>query len=989
MTILSLPAGPPSPTSRSAAPVEVRLWLDPPLQSFVSQNSAARVHWSYTDPLTQVLLDPDIVIFQFAQPPNTDVFTSWRFGIDPQVIKDAVGLYHVDFVFDGGVGTWELQALAATLPSFTGQGDARLVLTVYLSGPAIAPTPPMPPPLPGPVEVLDISTIGGVADRITIDNAVIARGSTLLSKSDGSLFTNVSLGQNILVSGAGVPLQTGPHTGGRPAFGAYALATTIVGGVGTSTVVLADAAQTAVTSRSVTDGVTIAGSRILESATAQFSFGDAWMPVTGLGLAPNTTIQARQVIDCVTNGTSTITSATANFTSADVGQPVGGTNIPTGTHVRSVTNGTTIVLDQPASGSGINGVLTVGIAPTQAWMSQPATVTNGSVIVTVQVGAQWGTDNGAIINTAIATLVPFGGGEIFVPGGNWMIASVIRVGVNGLDLDARTVITIRGEGEGATTFVNGTGGAVNGLPAAGPAFGAVGGSMFLDTQNFNRPPKLVLRDIKLDGAYRGVGTDGVHPGFPAGVAMIAELQYPGVSHLDLSIPQTPGSHFFNATAVDAISVTDTVNLGVNFSGTATGVTATTLSDLTQSWGINALINQWVSAGGVYLFVNSNTATTLSGVNGWQNADFTPAPAPPVGIPYIVALHFADELRGAVIIVDGDLANASTTGLQAGWGVITASDPVTATVRLRQWIGTVSGDTYTPSGGTAAYRIARQVYRGQWHRAEHVWFFRTPCFGIIPATFDLEDCIFDSMGQPDNLHTIHQDTLGGNGVTCSVQHCAFVNGIGNMVDFQASNPGQFARLIWGDNQAYDLSSQGGIGAGSYLIGLGLGSVVADSQLDSPGLASEIRYDGFTPNCNKGRNTITGNATVGFFVNVAGVRTGPPTASGPDGLYRDRVTGNAASDSPFGPWTGGTKPAFPASGVSYIPPHACDFAISITADTNAVTVAISQPADGSGAAPASTTITVIAATDTQTVYLPAGCWITPTYSGGTPTWTLVGV
>lgn len=81
-------------------------------------------------------------------------------------------------------------------------------------------------------------------------------------------------------------------------------------------------------------------------------------PVVGQGVG-------RTVTDMVTNGTTTVTSAAAAFTPSDVGRPVVGTNIPTGgtplgTRIASVTNASTAVLTQAASGSGTDGTLTIG-----------------------------------------------------------------------------------------------------------------------------------------------------------------------------------------------------------------------------------------------------------------------------------------------------------------------------------------------------------------------------------------------------------------------------------------------------------------------------------------------------------------------------------------------------------------------------------------------------------------------------------------------------
>lgn len=67
----------------------------------------------------------------------------------------------------------------------------------------------------------------------------------------------------------------------------------------------------------------------------------------------------RTVSDAVTNGTATLTSATASFVATDRGQVVTGTNIPANTSILSVTNSTTVTLNNVASGSGSGGTLTI------------------------------------------------------------------------------------------------------------------------------------------------------------------------------------------------------------------------------------------------------------------------------------------------------------------------------------------------------------------------------------------------------------------------------------------------------------------------------------------------------------------------------------------------------------------------------------------------------------------------------------------------------
>ena len=73
----------------------------------------------------------------------------------------------------------------------------------------------------------------------------------------------------------------------------------------------------------------------------------------------------RKVTDGVANGTTTVTSATANFTTADVGKQIWGNNssgaliIPFGSIV-SVTNATTVIVSNTATGSASGLIVVVG-----------------------------------------------------------------------------------------------------------------------------------------------------------------------------------------------------------------------------------------------------------------------------------------------------------------------------------------------------------------------------------------------------------------------------------------------------------------------------------------------------------------------------------------------------------------------------------------------------------------------------------------------------
>lgn len=50
----------------------------------------------FRDPTTGLLTDPPGVIVRILLP-TTRPALSWEFGVDPEVVNDAVGLYHMDY----------------------------------------------------------------------------------------------------------------------------------------------------------------------------------------------------------------------------------------------------------------------------------------------------------------------------------------------------------------------------------------------------------------------------------------------------------------------------------------------------------------------------------------------------------------------------------------------------------------------------------------------------------------------------------------------------------------------------------------------------------------------------------------------------------------------------------------------------------------------------------------------------------------------------
>lgn len=83
-----------------------------------------------------------------------------------------------------------------------------------------------------------------------------------------------------------------------------------------------------------------------------FNANDGWQVI------PNSSM-GRTVADGATNSNTTVTSATAAFVSQDVGAIIATPNLPGGTTIFSVTNGTTVVTNAAATATATNQTMTI------------------------------------------------------------------------------------------------------------------------------------------------------------------------------------------------------------------------------------------------------------------------------------------------------------------------------------------------------------------------------------------------------------------------------------------------------------------------------------------------------------------------------------------------------------------------------------------------------------------------------------------------------
>ncbi len=146
-----------------------------------------------------------------------------------------------------------------------------------------------------------------------------------------------------------------------------------------------------IVTRSFSDGVLVAGSLTLTSATADFAVDDTGRPVSGGTIPPGAVIATvvsstqvtlstnhaptasatgvsvvigypeRSVTDGVTTMSSNqISSATADFTTADLGVVISGTGIAPGSIITQINSSTTVTLNYEATASGTGITFNIG-----------------------------------------------------------------------------------------------------------------------------------------------------------------------------------------------------------------------------------------------------------------------------------------------------------------------------------------------------------------------------------------------------------------------------------------------------------------------------------------------------------------------------------------------------------------------------------------------------------------------------------------------------
>lgn len=123
----------------------------------------------------------------------------------------------------------------------------------------------------------------------------------------------------------------------------------------------------------------------------------------------------------------------------------------------------------------------------------------------------------------------------------------------------------------------------------------------------NPPPVVIanLHDFDYANAVNPSAQQYIAPWNTMINAIVAEFTDGFVRVADVNTP------FYNRNGVFGSALT------ADFSGTATGVSHTTITDTGKNWPTNTMIGNTVTMGGRTLVITSNTTTVLTGSAGWQ------------------------------------------------------------------------------------------------------------------------------------------------------------------------------------------------------------------------------------------------------------------------------------------------------------------------------------------------------------------------------------
>lgn len=328
---------------------------------------------------------------------------------------------------------------------------------------------------------------------------------------------------------------------------------------------------------------------------------------------------------------ATVTSATAAFVTGDIGATITGTNIPAGTVINSITNGTTVVLSHTSTATGSSLTFTIGsVAPlTQSISTTGSLVANGTRAAKVVKASMAATNN-----------TGFGWSQTYVavPGDLFRFQAVVTV----LVADANKIPELLVE------WLNSTGGVIGSGTTAGS--GSTSSQQTLVYASAAMPA--LTTNIRLTIRRRANGTgSALVNGDLAADAVLVEKN---------SVAQTQTTYFDGNTPNTTDSKWDTPSLAPNTTST---YWQDSVAGANQWWPMQ-LRNGGIQSGSIVgsnaLAAQTITASLLEALMVLTNIVIAGDPAGAHATMQSDGFHIFRTITGEGVLETGKLSSSSSS-----------------------------------------------------------------------------------------------------------------------------------------------------------------------------------------------------------------------------------------------------------------------------------------------------------------------------------------
>lgn len=190
-------------------------------------------------------------------------------------------------------------------------------------------------------------------------------------------------------------------------------------------------------------------------------------------------------------------------------------------------------------------------------------------------------------------------------------------------------------------------------------------------------------------------------------------------------------------AAETLNASQICGLGVaDMAGTATGVSATSISDTTLSQFVSGLAGRWVTMGGMRALILSETSTSVCALDQWQNPGSSDAAVgpPTVGAYFITA--------GAAPIRYGAISQSTAT-------------PGSGDTAL-------AGELYTAGGGLNRTRVSVTYTPGaSSFTMTAAWTTQAADFTAYGSPIDIDLAGWFQSAKPQTGQPIFEESLGAS------------------------------------------------------------------------------------------------------------------------------------------------------------------------------------------------------------------------------------